>query len=296
MTNAVIAQAGAATAPDAPVDDFFRVRHSGPLTALQLTDRIIGETGAPGRPQTVDRITAGDPSTAVTGIAVTAMATFDCLKAAAAANCNLVVTYEPVWWSEGDSLDRMEGNGLFIAKRDFVRAHNMVVFNFHDHWRDRAPDGITAGMAKTLGWEAYVTNASHPTIFTLPQTTLLDLAKEFCTKLSDRTMRMVGDPRLRVRTVAGSWGNVEQIPTIHLLNGSADVVICGYTHEWEAVEYAQDMISVGDKKGLILLGDVKSIACGMKYCADWIKSFISDVPVTFVPVVEPYWNPDDIRR
>ena len=284
----------ATTTAVAPANSMFRVQHTGPLTALQIVDKIIAQSGASGRAKTVDRITAGDPTAAVTGIAVTAMATFDCLKAAAAAGCNLVVTYEPVWWLDDDSLDRMEGDGLFAAKRDFLRAHNMVVFNFHDHWRDRAPDGIAAGMAKALGWEGYIADMSHPATFRLPPTTLLGLAKELHTKLGDRTMRMVGDPRLPVATVAAIWGNAEQMATIHLLNGSADVVICGYTHEWEAVEYAQDMVAVGDKKGLILLGDVKSVEGGMQYCADWLKTFITDIPVTFVPVAEPYWNPADL--
>ncbi len=289
MANTTVAPAGAA-----PANSMFRVQHTGPLTALQIVDKIISQSGAPGRPKTVDRITAGDPTTAVTGIAVTAMATFDCLKAAAAANCNLVITYEPVWWLDDDSLDRMEGDGLFTAKRDFLRAHNMVVFNFHDHWRDRAPDGVAVGMAKALGWEGHIADMSQPATFRLPPTTLLGLAKELHTKLGDRTMRMVGDLRLPVGTVAAIWGNAEQMAMIHLLNGPADVVICGYTHEWEAVEYAQDMVAIGDKKGLVLLGDVKSVEGGMQYCADWLKTFITDIPVTFIPVTEPYWNPADV--
>ncbi len=289
MANTTVAPAGVA-----PQNSVFGVQHSGPLTALQIVDGIIVQSGAPGRAKTVDRLTAGDPTTAVTGIAVTAMATFDCLKAAAAAGCNLIVTYEPLWWSEDDSLDRMEGDALFTAKRDFLRAHNMVVFHFHDHWRDRTPDGIAVGMAKALGWEGFLADASRPTVFQLPPTTLLDLAKELHAKLGDRTMRMVGDPRLKVRSVAASWGNAEQMPTIRLLNTPADVVICGYTHEWEAVEYAQDMIAVGDKKGLILLGEVKSVEGGMQYCADWLKTFITGIPVAFIPVAEPYWNPADL--
>jgi putative NIF3 family GTP cyclohydrolase 1 type 2 len=287
MANTNVAQAGA-PAPT-PANGLFRVQHTGPLTALQITDKIIKQSGAPGRPNTVDRVTAGDPTTAVRGIAVTAMATFDCLKAVVAADCNLVVTYEPVWWMDDDSLDRMEGDALFKEKRDFIRANNLVIFNFHDHWRDRTPDGIAVGMAKKLGWESYTTDAAKT--FSLPPTTLLGLAKELHTKLGDRTMRMVGDPALKVRGVAANWGNAEQLSTIHLLNRTVDVVICGYTHEWEAVEYTQDMIAVGNNKALILLGDVKSVDGGMKYCADWIRGFIGDIPVAYIPVTEPFWNP-----
>ena len=65
---------------------------------------------------------------------------------------------------------------------------------------------------------------------------------------------------------------------------------CGYTHEWEAVEYAQDMIATGQAKGLILLGDVASVAFGMRACADWLKSFIAEVPVAFIAPGEGTWT------
>ena len=267
--------------------------HTGPITALQLIDRIVAKTGAPGRASTVDRITAGDPTQAVTGIATTAMASLDCLKRAAAAKRNLIITYDPAFWSTSDDLDRMEGAPLFVLKRDFIRDNKMVCFNLHDHWRDMTPDGIAVGMARQLKWDGFITDPAKPDHFELPPTTLLDLANELGTRLQDRTLRVVGDPKLPVRHVAASWGNASQIPTIHLLNEPVDVVICGYGREWEVVEYAQDMVATGGRKGLILLGEAKSVEGGMKYCADWLKSFINEVPVDYMPLSEPYWNPDD---
>lgn len=277
-----------------PANPFARFPlHTGPITALQLIDRIIAKTGAPSRATTVDRVTAGDPTLAVTGIATTAMASLDCLKGAAAAKRNLIVTYDPAFWSTNDDLDRLEGDPLFLLKRDFIRDNKMVCFNLHDHWRDMTPDGIAVGMARVLAWDGFITDPARPNIFQRPPTTLLGLAQELGAKLNDRTLRVVGDPRLPVRHVAASWGNASQIPTIHLLNGPVDVVICGYTHEWEAVEYAQDRVATGDKKGLILLGEAKSIDGGMKYCADWLKTFITEVPVDYLPIAEPFWSPDE---
>jgi putative NIF3 family GTP cyclohydrolase 1 type 2 len=254
--------------------------------ALQFIKRIVDKTGAPGRPQTVDHVSAGDPTRTVTGIAVMAMATLDGLKAAAAARHNLVITYDPAFWSGNDDLDHLENDPLFVEERDLIRAHDMVVFNLHDHWRDRMPDGIAAGMAQALGWQADNTN-----LFRHPPTTLLALAQELGAKLDDKTLRVVGDPKLAVAAVAASFGNTAQMPGIALLNGPAEVVICGYAHEWETVEYAQDMIAAGLKKGLILLGENASVAAGMKYCADWIAGFIPEVPVQFFPAPEPYWTP-----
>jgi hypothetical protein len=28
----------------------------------------------------------------------------------------------------------------------------------------------------------------------------------------------------------------------------------------------------------------------MKHCADWLKTFITEVPVEYISVNEPYWN------
>jgi putative NIF3 family GTP cyclohydrolase 1 type 2 len=277
-------------------------QHTGPVTALQLVNRIRARAGvppqaapaAPGAPPTppmMDGVIAGDPLTAVTGVATTAMATFDALKAAAAAKKNLIVTLDPVFWSESDNLDRLEGNTLFKAKRDFIRANNLICFRLHDHWPAKGPNGIATGMAKELGWDGYVVDAANPISFKVPQTTLLGLAKELSAKLNDRTMRIVGDPQLPVANIAANWGNTTQKQAIQLLNTSADVLVVGYTWEWAGVEYAQDMVAAGDKKALILLGESRSLGGGMKYCADWMKTFITEVPVDYIPVIEPYWNP-----
>ncbi|HEX4273174.1 MAG TPA: hypothetical protein VHZ32_17410, partial [Rhizomicrobium sp.] len=160
-----------------PANPFARPpQHTGPVTALQLIDRIIAKTGAPNRTTTVDRVTAGDPTMAVTGIATTTMASLDCLKRAAAANRNLIITYESAFWSINDDLDRMEGDPIFQLKRDFIRDNRLVCFNLHDHWRDMAPDGIAIGMARELKWEGFVTDPARPASFQLPPTTLLGLA------------------------------------------------------------------------------------------------------------------------
>src|SRR5258705_6359840 len=254
------------------------------LTALQLIQRVIAKSGAPGRPQTVDFVSAGDPTRAVAGIAVMSQATLEGLRQAANAKANLVFTYDPAFWASGDDLTRMERDALFLEKRDFIRAHDLVVFNLHDHLRDAMPDRIAAGMAQALGWQSGNINLFHR-----PPTTLLALAQELGAKLDDKSLRVVGDPGLAVATIATSFGNTQQMPGIALLNGPIDVLVCGYAHEWEVVEYAQDLISAGLKKALVLLGENASVQAGMKSSADWIKTVVTEVPVSFIPLPEPYW-------
>ena len=52
-----------------------------------------------------------------------------------------------------------------------------------------------------------------------------------------------------------------------------------------------DLKKKGDAKALILIGHVASEQAGMTFCAEWLTSFITDVPVQFVPASEPFWSP-----
>jgi hypothetical protein len=42
---------------------------------------------------------------------------------------------------------------------------------------------------------------------------------------------------------------------------------------------------------LIVLGHVPSEEAGMKECARWLKTFVPEVPIEFVPSGEPFWTP-----
>jgi putative NIF3 family GTP cyclohydrolase 1 type 2 len=128
--------------------------------------------------------------------------------------------------------------------------------------------------------------------FNIPPTTLLGLAQMLQARLSDRTLRAVGDPKLPVSKVGVIWGNANQLPAIKLLNTDIDTLLVGYTHEWEAVMYAQDQVAVGMKKSLISLGEAAGEQAGMQYFATWLKTIITEVPVDYIQLPEPYWNLD----
>jgi putative NIF3 family GTP cyclohydrolase 1 type 2 len=269
-----------------------RAQGAQPLTAGQVIDRIKANVGIPWRAQTVDNIIAGAAETPVTGIATTMMATLDVVERAAAASRNMVITHESTFFSHQDRTDQIQQDPTYRFKLDFLNKNKMVVFHFHDHWHGRKPDGIAVGMMRELGWEKYA-DAQNPRSFTLPEVTLARLAKEIEAKLRIRTMRVVGDPKLPVRRVLASWGNVSLMPGLPFLaRPDVDVLVVGETHEWELVEYAQDAIAAGGKKALIVLGHVVSEQAGMKYCAEWLKGFVTEVPVEFIAAAEPFWRPD----
>jgi putative NIF3 family GTP cyclohydrolase 1 type 2 len=262
-----------------------------PPDAGTIIDRIKANVGIPWRAETVDKIVAGTGDAPVKGIATTMMATLDVIQRAAAAGKTMVITHEPTFWLHQDTTAGLEQDSTYQFKADFIRKNNMVVFHFHDHWHAHKPDGIATGMTKELGWEKYV-DPQNVRRFVFPDVPLSRFAKEIQTKLQIRTMRVVGDPNLTVRKVAANWGYLSRDPGIAILSRpDVDVLICGESREWEGIEYAQDAIAAGKKKALIVLGHVVSEQAGMKYCAEWLKTFITDVPIEFVAAAEPFWNP-----
>jgi putative NIF3 family GTP cyclohydrolase 1 type 2 len=270
-----------------------RAQSTQALTAGQVIDRIKANVGIPWRAQTVDNIIAGTAETPVKGIATTMMATLDVVQRAAAAGKNMVITHESTFFSHQDRVDQFQQDATYLHKLDFLKKNDMVVFHFHDHWHGRKPaDGIAFGMRQELGWEKYV-DAQYPRALNFPNVPLARLAKELQTKLKIRTMRVIGDPQLPIKRAMASWGNCSLMPGVPFISQpGVDVLIIGETHEWELVEYVQDMISSGQKKALIVLGHVVSEQSGMKYCAEWLKGFVNEVPIEFIAAAEPFWRPD----
>jgi hypothetical protein len=67
--------------------------------------------------------------------------------------------------------------------------------------------------------------------------------------------------------------------------------VIGEVPEWETIEYVSDAAAQGKRKALILMGHIPSEQAGMENCAEWLKTFIKDVKIGFVPALEPFWMP-----
>jgi len=270
-----------------------RAQAAQPLTAGQVLDRIKAQVGIPWRAQTVDNLIVGTAETPVKGIATTMMATLEVVKRAAAAGKNMVITHESTFFSHQDRVDQFQKDATYLHKLDFLKKNNMVVFHFHDHLHGLKPmDGVAKGMMRELGWEKN-NDPQNFRQYTFPGVPLAKLAKEMQTRLKIRTMRVIGDPQMPINRAMASWGNCSLMPGVPFISQpNVDVLIIGETHEWELVEYVQDMISSGQKKALIVLGHVVSEQAGMKYCAEWLKGFINEVPIEFIAAAEPFWRPD----
>ena len=263
----------------------------GKLTAAQVIDQIKAHVGVSWQSQTVDTVKAGNPDTPVTGIATTFAATMDVLQRAAASGKNLIIAHEPTFYNHLDQTDELKNDAVYQAKRQFIEEHGMVVFRFHDHWHQHRPDGILTGMVAALGWGDYQ-DKTTPYLFQHPSVTLNQLAEEAKRKLNIRALRVVGAPDMNVTGIAflpGASGSEKQIEALE--RPDVQVLVAGESREWETVEYVRDASTQGKKKALILLGHVPSEEAGMKYCAEWLKTFLPGVPIEFVPAGEPFWTP-----
>jgi len=261
------------------------------LTARQVIERIQKNVGVKWHNQTVDTFKAGDPDTPVTGIATTMMATYDVLQRAAAAGDNLIVTHEPAFYDGQDETAALakESDAVLAAKMAFIDKHHLVIWRFHDHWHDRTPDGIQTGMIRALGWKKFQ-NPSDDHLFVMPETTLDKLASGIKAQLGIRTLRVVGDPLMRVTKVALNPGYSGFGDERHTLQrDDVEVLVMGEGLEWETIEYGVDASAEGKRKALIVLGHIPSEQAGMEDCAQWLKGFVTEVPVQFIATAEPFW-------
>ena len=264
---------------------------AGTLTARQVIERIQAHVGVPWHSETVDTFKAGDPETRVTGIATTMMATYDVLVRSAAAGKNLIITHEPTFYSHLDRTDAFEKerDPVWTEKERFIKEHQLVVWRFHDHWHLLRPDGIMTGVVRALQWQKFQ-NPLDPNVFVLPETTVEQLASDMKKRLGIHVLRWVGNPRMKITKVGLAPG--ASGPQRHrqmLQRDDVEVLAIGEVPEWETIEYVADAAAEGKSMALILLGHIPSEQPGMEYCAEWLKTFINEVPVEFVPTREPFF-------
>ena len=271
-------------------------------TAQDIVDRVRTSLGVEWRADTVDTFKAGDPSTVVTGIATTSLATIDVLRRAVNAGANMIITAGPTFYSRADRPTPPAGRGrgaaatpppldpVFAAKNEFIQTNNLVVWRFSDHWRLRTPNPFTTGLIDALGWTRNRAT-DNPLTVTVPSIPLERLVDDVNRKLNARGgLRIVGNRQMQVRRIGLLPGSVPIQTTLSVLP-RVDALIAGEIREWESSEYARDTVSEGLPRALILLGRTLSEEPGMQACAQWLQTIVPDVRCRWMPVGDPYWRP-----
>jgi putative NIF3 family GTP cyclohydrolase 1 type 2 len=289
--------AAAAVAPFVPATN---VSGAPAVTGGDVIERIKKNIGVDWKVDSLDTLKAGDVSTVARGIVTTSMATMTVLQQAVKAGANIVLTAQPTFYARADvptpPASRGEANqasapdAVFTAKNEFITRNRLVVFRLSDHWRQRRPDPLTQGLATALRWSKYQL-ADDSQRFDVPAISLDTLVSSVKDALRSRGgIRVIGDPRTTVTRIGLLPGTTPIQAALKMLP-NVDVIVAGEVREWETVEYVRDKVFAGEKKGLILLGRVVSEEPGMAICADWLKTFVPEVPIRHISAGDPYWRP-----
>jgi len=259
----------------------------GKLSAGEVVDRVKKNLGIPWNNSTYrDTFKIGGPESVVTGIATSFGGNLRVLKLAKKEGLNMAIVHEPTFYSDGDRIDLVKDDALYKLKLDWASQNEMIVWRIHDHWHARNPDGIATGWNKGMGWEQYQINGSLRD-FKIPETTLGDLAKEVARKLETKSVRVIGDPSIRVSLVSrGGHGlaqNMEALPR-------ADCILVSETREYDSFEYARDTVLSGAKKGAIFISHASGEDLGMEEFARWLKPVVPEVRIQFIPTTDEFWT------
>lgn len=88
------------------------------MKVQEVIDRILLDCcGGRRLEQTCDVLAGGSEEMEVTGIVTTFMATVDVIKEAIAAGANLIITHEPTYYTGNDTLDWLQQDPVYLAKK-----------------------------------------------------------------------------------------------------------------------------------------------------------------------------------
>jgi putative NIF3 family GTP cyclohydrolase 1 type 2 len=278
MTRRQVMKALAATAGTQATSRLAFAENASSMTAAQVVDIIKKHLNMTWNDKTYrDTFKAGDPNTAVKGIASCFMSTFDVIKKAHAQGLNFVITHEPTFWTDADLIEPIKNDPMYLEKLHYVENNGMVVWRIHDHWHRYIPEPMTQGMEGLLGWKE-AESGKRFYKFDQPRK-LRDVAEEVAVKLYTRSVRILGDPELMISTVARGGhtlsGNIEAL-------NEADVAIASEIREWESVEYMRDLIATGAKKGFVVLSHEAGEEEGMVVFTKWMKNVTPDIRTVFI--------------
>jgi putative NIF3 family GTP cyclohydrolase 1 type 2 len=262
------------------------------ITAGEIVDRIKIHLGPAWRDTTFrDTFKFGGPGTVVTGIATTFMGTFDAIRRASAAGLNMIIPHEDTYWNDPDDISLVKDDPLYSVKVDFMATHNIVIFRMHDSMHAMRPDFEWVGLARDLGLDPKTETAPNSHRFTIAETTLGELAARLQKTIGARALRVVGDPAARVSRLQVGVGYAT--PPVN--SPDIDVVISGEQQETDGAldspEYVLDAATLGIPKGWIMLGHAVSEEPGMLNHAEWLRTFIPEVPIQLIRAGEPFWAP-----
>jgi hypothetical protein len=273
------------------------------IVAQNVMDRMRWNIGGEIRDWSDDSLLNGKATTEVKGIATTFSPNLDTLRRGVATGKNMFIVREGPYWtnppgkgSGQPNQAQLDASATYRAKRDFIEANSLVVVRLRENWQNRAPDGQLVGFAKALGWQQYYKPIAgvrpwvrDNNLFQPPSATLRAMAQHVKASLGVSGLRVAGDPNQRVTKVA-LWHGLGGIPEARRFfdQPGVDLIIMGEpTWEFYPGAYAFDAQTLGMKRPIIFTGHQASEEPGSGEVAAWLRTFITEVPVEWMPAREP---------
>lgn len=261
--------------------------------------------------QGCDEYKCGDPEQECTGIVSALVPTVEVIRKAAALGCNLIIAHEPISYQTPD-FPEWKGrfpNRVYEEKQQLLKETGIVVWRDHDHMHAHQPDSIFTGVIRYMGWEEYYqpSEGIFTYKFSLPETTVGELAQYIKQKLNLNGLRYMGNDSDRISKVAmvghlypnsffpdgmdadGYYHDYSMEIIRQMEDGSIQAIIPGEIIEWTALSYIRDAVAEGKPMACYNIGHFAWEELGMKYAADWIRELIGKaVPVFYVPTGDAF--------
>lgn len=261
--------------------------------------------------QGCDEYKCGDPEQECTGIVSALVPTVEVIRKAAALGCNLIIAHEPISYQTPD-FPEWKGrfpNRVYEEKQQLLKETGIVVWRDHDHMHAHQPDSIFTGVIRCMGWEEYYqpSEGIFTYKFSLPETTVSELAQYIKQKLNLNGLRYMGNDSDRISKVAmvghlypnsffpdgmdadGYYHDYSMEIIRQMEDGSIQAIIPGEIIEWTALSYIRDAVAEGKPMACYNIGHFAWEELGMKYAADWIRELVGKaVPVFYIPTGDAF--------
>ncbi|MDI4647809.1 Nif3-like dinuclear metal center hexameric protein [Cohnella hashimotonis] len=223
-----------------------------------------------------------DPDAPVSGAAVAFMPSIEAVERAAALGANLLIAHEGLYYSHRTPDRLPEGDPVYAFKQDLLRRSGVAVYRHHDYCHRAAPDPITLGMVRALGWKAELQRMlPAAAVLAVPAMRADEAAAHVKARLGLSGVRFAGDAAAlcrRVGVLAGyRGGGGLAIPLLR--EERLDLIVAGEGPEWETPEYVRDAVHLGAAKAMLFIGHAESEAPGMRLVAERLRMAFPGLPV-----------------
>lgn len=235
---------------------------------------------------TVDELIFGQPEQSVKKIATTFNASIEVLKRAVDEGIELLISHEGIYYAHRGIPEGLEAHEVFKKKNEFIAAHDLAVFRYHDYIHKSFPDPITAGLVEQLNWHTErVEHQPFSAVVTLSTSlTVKAIIDHIKNRMQLPSVRLTGELHTEVNKIGllvgfrGGAANALPLIKQHAL----DLLIVGEALEWETAEYITDCNTLGMNKAMITIGHMPSEAFGMKQLAERLQNQFPALHVAFL--------------